>query len=102
MVRIRMKKMGRKHRPFYRVCAIDSRQPRDGRAIEELGTYDPMVRDTERRYVLKKERVEYWLKVGAQPSDRVVTLLKKVGVVLPVKAKKKRRKRNETPTLPDK
>ena len=88
MVKIRMKHMGRKHRPFFRICAIDSRAPRDGRPIEELGTYDPMVRETERRYVINKERVEYWLSVGAQPSERVWVLLKKVGVTPRVKKKK--------------
>jgi small subunit ribosomal protein S16 len=88
-----MKRLGRKHRPFFRICAIDSRQPRDGRPIEELGTYDPMVRDTERRYALNKERVEYWLKVGAQPSERVVVLLKKAGVSLPVRRKKVRNRK---------
>ena len=52
-VKIRMKKMGRKHRPFFRVCAVDSRAPRDGRVIEELGTYDPMVPETDARAILK-------------------------------------------------
>lgn len=93
MVKIRMKHMGRKHRPFFRICAIDSRAPRDGRPIEELGTYDPMVRETERRYVINKERVEYWLSVGAQPSERVWVLLKKVGVTPRVKKKKAKKPR---------
>ena len=53
MVRIRMKSFGRRHRPFFRICAMDARSPRDGRAIEELGHYDPMVRNTEARTVLK-------------------------------------------------
>ena len=78
-VRIRMKKLGRRHRPFFRICAMDVRTPRDGRAIEELGTYDPMVRDTDARAILKKERIDYWLSVGAQPSDKVKTLIKKYG-----------------------
>lgn len=76
-VRIRMKMLGRKHRPFYRIVAIDSRQPRNGRELEELGTYDPMVRNTEGRVSLKPDRVKYWLSVGALPSERVETLLKK-------------------------
>ena len=79
-VRIRMKMMGRKHRPFFRICAIDGRNPRDGRVLEELGTYDPMVNDTDARTLLKAERIEYWLGVGAQPSLRVKTLIKKYGV----------------------
>ena len=78
-VKIRMKMMGRKHRPFFRICAIDSRNPRDGRVLEELGTYDPMVSDTDARTLLNAERVKYWLGVGAQPSDRVRVLIKKYG-----------------------
>jgi small subunit ribosomal protein S16 len=77
-VRIRMKKMGRKHRPFFRICAMDSRNPRDGRAIEELGHYDPMVQDKSQRVKLNLERIDYWLSVGAQPSDKVAVLIKKV------------------------
>ena len=78
-VRIRMKRMGRAHRPFFRICAVDSRSPRDGKVIEELGYYDPMVRETDARAVLKHERVDYWLGVGAQPSDKVKVLIKKYG-----------------------
>ena len=66
-VRIRMKKMGRKHRPFFRICVMDSRSPRDGKAIEELGFYDPMVRIKKDRVKLNMERVDYWVGVGAQP-----------------------------------
>lgn len=78
-VRIRMKKLGRRHRPFYRICAIDARSPRDGKAIEELGFYDPMVKDVNARAVLKGERIDYWLGVGAQPSEKVKVLIKKYG-----------------------
>jgi len=85
-----MKRMGRTHRPFYRICAtdrrtprdgrvIDRRTPRDGRVIEELGTYDPSVSDTNARCTLKSARVDYWLSVGAQPSDKVRVLIKKFG-----------------------
>ena len=77
-VRIRMKKMGRKHRPFFRICVVDSRKPRDGKTIEELGYYDPMVRDKSERVKLNMDRIEYWLSVGAQPSDKVAVLIKKV------------------------
>lgn len=76
-VRIRMKKMGRTHRPFYRICVMDSRSPRDGKAIEEVGTYDPMVRDKSQRVSLKLERVEHWISVGAQPSEKVAVLIRK-------------------------
>ena len=78
-VRIRMKKMGRTHRPFYRVCAMDSRAPRDGRVIEELGTYDPFVPETDARVVLKGERIDYWVSVGAKPTPKVAVLIKKYG-----------------------
>ena len=78
-VRIRMKKMGRAHQAFFRICAVDKRAPRDGRVLEELGTYDPLVKDTDARALLKAERVDYWLGVGAQPSDNVAVLIKKYG-----------------------
>jgi len=78
-VRIRMKQLGRKHRPFYRICVMDSRTPRDGRVLEELGTYDPMVPDTDARAILRGDRIDHWLSVGAQPSDKVKVLIKKYG-----------------------
>ena len=78
-VRIRMKKMGRTHRPYYRICAFDGHAPRDGRAIEELGTYDTSLADTDARAILKTDRIDYWLSVGAQPSDKVAVLIKKYG-----------------------
>jgi small subunit ribosomal protein S16 len=77
-VRIRMKRLGRKHRPFFRICVMDSRSPRDGKAIEELGFYDPMVRIKKDRVKLNMERVDYWIGVGAQPSVNVAALIKKV------------------------
>jgi len=78
-VRIRMKKMGRSHQPFFRICAVDKHAPRDGRVLEELGTYDPRVPETDARAVLKAERIDYWLSVGAQPSEKVAVLIKKYG-----------------------
>lgn len=78
-VRIRMKRLGRRNRPFYRICAMDARAPRDGRVIEELGTYDPLVKETDARCVLNGQRVTYWLSVGAQPSEKVAVLIKKYG-----------------------
>jgi small subunit ribosomal protein S16 len=78
-VRIRMKKMGRPHRPFFRVCAMNVKAPRDGKVIEELGYYDPMVRDADARAILNGERISYWLGVGAQPSEKVAVLIKKYG-----------------------
>lgn len=79
-VRIRMKQFGRKHRPYYRICAMDIRKPRDGRVLEELGTYDPLVPETDARALLIGERINYWLSVGAQPSDKVRVLIKKYGI----------------------
>jgi small subunit ribosomal protein S16 len=74
-----MKQLGRRHRPFYRICAIDGRAPRDGKVIEELGHYDPLVRETDARAILNGERIDYWLSVGAQPTEKVRVLIKKYG-----------------------
>jgi small subunit ribosomal protein S16 len=74
-----MKRMGRKNREYYRICATDRRSPRDGRVIEELGTYDPHVAETDARCTLNGPRVDYWISVGAQPSDAVRVLIKKYG-----------------------
>ena len=76
-VRIRMKRLGRKHRPYYRIVAIDHHQPRDGRIIEELGSYDPQVKNTDERVKLKPDRIKYWMSVGAKPSENVAVFLKK-------------------------
>ena len=75
MVKIRLRRMGAKKAPYYRIVVADSRSPRDGRFIEEVGTYDPMA-DIEKLKV-NKERVEYWIANGAQPTDTVRGLLKK-------------------------
>ena len=75
-VRIRMKQMGRTHRHYYRIVAIDHRQPRDGRAIEELGTYDPHQPDQEKVVSLLAARVKYWLSVGAKPSEHCAAVFK--------------------------
>jgi small subunit ribosomal protein S16 len=74
-----MKRMGRKNREYYRICASDRRSPRDGRVIEELGTYDPHVAETDARCTLDGPRYDYWVSVGAQPSDAVRVLYKKYG-----------------------
>lgn len=76
---IRMKKMGRAHRAFFRICATDKRAPRDGRVLEELGTYDPSVPETDARALFNQERVAHWLSVGALPSEKVAILIKKYG-----------------------
>ena len=72
-----MKLLGRKHRPYYRIVAIDSRQPRDGRVLEELGSYDPMVKNTDDRVRLRPDRIKHWMSVGALPSEKVSVLLRK-------------------------
>ena len=78
-VRIRMKRMGRKNRPFYRVVVVDGRAARDGRVLEYLGHYDPLIADTDARAILQGDRIDYWMSVGAQPSDKVRVLVKKYG-----------------------
>ena len=76
MVKIRLRRMGAKKAPYYRIVVADSRSPRDGRFIEELGTYDPMAEG--QKLNVKMDRVQYWIANGAQPTDTVRGLLKKV------------------------
>lgn len=78
MVKIRLTRLGRKHKPFYRVIAIQAREKRDSRAIEYLGTYDPMKSPSE--FIVDKDRVKYWIGTGAQPTDTVARLLAKEGL----------------------
>lgn len=81
-MKIRLARGGSKKRPFYRVVAADSRMPRDGRYVEKLGTYNPLLpKDSEERVKLDMERVNYWLGEGAQPSDRVARFLEASGVL---------------------
>ena len=77
MVKIRLRRMGAKKNPFYRVVVADSKAPRDGRFIEEIGTYDPITQPSTIK--IDMERANYWIKNGAQPTDTVRTLLKKAG-----------------------
>lgn len=86
MVVLRLKRMGRAHRPFYRLGAMDKRNPRDGRVIEELGWYDPISKGEQIKF--NNERVSYWLGVGAQPSDTVRDLLRKAGIEVKADPKK--------------
>ncbi len=79
-VRLRLKRFGRRHRPFYRVNAMDARSARDSKTIEELGYYDPIEPKPDKALKLKEDRVKYWLSVGAQPSQTVRDLLKKAGI----------------------
>ncbi|MBR6029076.1 MAG: 30S ribosomal protein S16 [Clostridia bacterium] len=78
-VKIRLKRMGMKKHPFYRVVVADDRSPRDGRFIEQVGYYNPMTNPAEIH--VDGERAKYWLGVGAQPTDTVRILLKKTGVI---------------------
>lgn len=80
MVKLRLKRFGRRHRTFYRVAAMDTRKARDSDVIEELGWYDPAARDPEQRLSLNRERIEHWLSVGAQPSETVRDLLRAQGI----------------------
>ena len=76
MVTIRLARAGAKKRPFYHIVATDSRNPRDGRYIERLGYFNPIATGREQRLSLQRERVDYWLSQGAQPSERVAGLIK--------------------------
>ena len=76
MVKIRLRRMGAKKAPYYRIVVADSRSPRDGRFIEEVGMYEPMADGS--KLTVKMDRVEYWIANGAQPTDTVRGLLKKV------------------------
>ena len=81
-MKIRLARGGSKKRPFYRIVAADSRMPRDGRFIEKLGTYNPLLpKDSEERVKMNMERVQYWLGEGAQPTDRVSRFLEAAGVL---------------------
>ena len=76
--KIRLKRIGRRNRPFYRVVVMDSRNKRDGAAIEELGWYNPI--DANKAYSLDEDRIVHWLKTGAQPSDALHSLMKRSGL----------------------
>ncbi len=78
MVRIRLRRMGAKKKPFYRIVVADQRSPRDGRFIENIGTYDPLTDPP--AINIKSERAGHWLRVGAQPSEAVARLLTKTGI----------------------
>ena len=78
-VRLKLKRYGRRHQPHYRLTAVDRRRTRDTKVIEELGLYDPLNQNAELQVALKRERIEYWLSVGAQPTETVRRLLEKQG-----------------------
>jgi small subunit ribosomal protein S16 len=96
-LKIRLARAGAKKRPFYRIVVADSRSPRDGRYIEKIGTFNPLLpRDAADRVTLLKERVEHWLKQGATPTDRVLRFLDKEGMA------KREARSNPTKALPGK
>lgn len=79
MVKIRLRRIGAKKNPFYRIVVADSRYPRDGRFIEEIGTYNPLTNPVE--VTVDADRVQAWMKTGAQPTETVKALLKKAGAI---------------------
>ncbi|MEQ8844748.1 MAG: 30S ribosomal protein S16 [Phycisphaerales bacterium] len=83
MVRIRMQRLGRTHRPFYRIAAAEKRVKRDGKVLENLGWYNPIEKDPEKQIKLEAERIKYWLSVGAQPSETVMDILGKQDLLTP-------------------
>jgi small subunit ribosomal protein S16 len=80
-VKLRLKRLGRRHRSVYRLSAMDARRPRDGRVLEELGLYSPATKDPQKQVRLNEERIKYWLSVGAVPSATAAQLFKKHGIV---------------------
>lgn len=90
MVRIRMSRMGRIHRPFFRINAVEKKSPRDGKILEQLGWYDPVAKDPTKQLELNVERIKHWLSVGAQPSDTVNDILAQKGLIDADKWKAKR------------
>lgn len=100
-LKIRLARAGAKKRPFYKIVVADSRSPRDGRFIERIGSYNPMLpQDSEQRLVVVEERAKHWLGVGATPSDRVARMLSKKGLVaapaIPTNQTKKDKPRAKT------
>jgi small subunit ribosomal protein S16 len=80
-LKIRLARAGSKKRPYYHVVVADARSPRDGRFIEKIGNYDPKLADKDKRVTLVTERVQHWLSVGAQPTDRVARFFDAAGLL---------------------
>lgn len=100
-VRIRLARGGSKKRPFYKIVAADQRAPRDGRFIEKLGTYNPLLpKDHAERVTLVEERIKYWLSVGSQPTDRVAKILSAQGLyVKPIISEQTKKNQPRAKTL---
>jgi len=92
VVKLRLKRFGRLNHPTYRISVIDGHKRRDGRVIETLGYYLPKVQRTDEQVKLNTERAEYWLSVGAQPSETVASLITRAGGTLPTRKKRVRKK----------
>lgn len=95
-VKMRLMRFGKRNRPCYRVCVFDARTRRDGAYIESIGSYDPYIEDDRKKIQIDRERAEYWLGVGAQPSETVASFLRQLSVSGLVNTKKPRRKRPMT------
>ncbi|MHC5079452.1 MAG: 30S ribosomal protein S16 [Planctomycetota bacterium] len=95
MVRIRLTRLGKRNRPFYRVGVFDSRTRRDGRSIELIGYYDPFGKAPEEALKIDMERARHWLNVGAQPSEKAGVLLRKAGLPWPPDSPKKKKKKGK-------
>jgi small subunit ribosomal protein S16 len=96
-VTLRLKRFGRLNHPTYRVVATDPHFPRDGRIIEAIGYYLPLMPRASEQLKLDTERVQYWLSVGAQPSETVASMIRRSGVALPQKKKRERKKSKAKP-----
>jgi small subunit ribosomal protein S16 len=91
-VKLRLKRFGRLNHPTYRIVATDTRSPRDGRIIEALGYYLPLMPRAQEQLKLNAERISYWLSVGAQPSETVTSMIKRTGIPMPVRKARERKK----------
>ncbi len=95
MVKIRMKRVGRRHRSEFRLVVTDARSPRDGKVLEEVGTYSPQTKDAAKQFAVNAERVKYWLSVGAQPTETTHDLLAQAGLVTALKQTARDAKKTE-------
>ena len=96
-VKLRLRRMGKRNRPFYRICVIEGGRARDAEYIESIGHYNPRIEDDKKKVHFDKERAEYWLSVGAQPSDTVRSFLRQAQVSGLMQSTKTRARRRKTP-----
>jgi len=102
MVRLRLMRLGRRNRPFYRLNAIDQRTRRNGKVIENLGWYDPIAKDKDKQLEIKPERIKHWLSQGARPSDTVADLLAEHELLTPKLAEEREARRAHRRAIVDK